>query len=225
MVRVKEMCLKYSQVKTENTLEASGVTQVKTGVSDNNMKAIDIACRAIEPVMSHVFIIPNFCEPEALLEETLTVLSSHSLAVRHTVVLAMESSEEGHEEKAQHLTEKFSQMFYRIFFTSHSLNKEIEDPGKASNENWAARRVSKEVELYPEWYASAICTHSIDDRQDPESADPHHEAHKRQWCQHCCGSFTSSHVMLHILDADARVHDGYMLELGSACRKEATRGC
>ena len=180
------------------------------------METIAIADHAIDPIMSHVFIIPNFCEPEALLEETLVVLSSHSLAARYTVVLAMEDSEEGHDEKAQQLTKQFSKMFHRIFYTSHILNKEIEDPGKASNENWAARHVSKEVELYPERYASAVCTHI--DRKDLESAD--HESHKCQCCQHCCGSFTSSNVMLHILDADAHVHDGYMLELESACRRK-----
>jgi len=171
MRRVKATCLRHSEVLLSQK---------------------DIPEKETEPVMSHVFILPNYKEPDDVLEETIGKLAEHDLAYSYTIVLAMEVNEEGHEEKAGRLIAMFSDSFRRIFFTSHVLQEGLEERGKASNEGWAARYVSKEVELYPELYCNS------EDR---------------------LSEFSSDNVVLHIIDADAEVHGAYTLEVEASCKR------
>jgi len=228
MKRVKEVCLKYSEINNDNNKSDGESTLIsseeRSNKSDGDSTFISSEERStssteqtsheIIPMMSHVFIMPNYSEPEEMLGETLTQLSSHPLAWSYTIVLAMEDKEQDHESKAERLIEKFHDKFHRVFFTTHVLQKEIEDRGKASNESWAARSVSKEVELYPEFYASALCTH-VAPKDDPEAANLRH----RHCCDQCLKSFSKSKVMLHVLDADAHVHGAYTLEVEEKCRE------
>lgn len=213
--RVKEICLKYSELgKGDDLPDSSGSCSGTDDELDVDSNSREVVSRA--PLMSHVFIIPNYSEPEDLLAETLTFLASHSLAPSYTVVLAMEDSEKDHESKAGRLIQKFQSRFHRILFTTHVLQDKIEARGKASNDSWACRHVSKEVELHPEFYASAICPHAtpMDDPEADNSCICHCHC-----CQQCLESFSTDKVMIHVLDADAHVHEAYTLEVEADCRR------
>lgn len=82
----------------------------------------------------HVFIIPNYSEPLPLLQKTVQRLSLHSAAASHyVIVLAMEETEAGCEDKAHALTKEFSGYFKEIITTIHPANLAGEARGKGSN--------------------------------------------------------------------------------------------
>lgn len=89
----------------------------------------------------HYIIIPNYKEHLSTLQETLSNLAESKLAKTNLiVVLAMEEAEEGCEEKAQKLIQKYKESFREVIFTVHPKNIPNEQRGKAANENWAFQR-------------------------------------------------------------------------------------
>ncbi|KAI7869070.1 hypothetical protein BDF14DRAFT_1787860 [Spinellus fusiger] len=88
----------------------------------------------------HAFIIPNYAEPELLLQDTIKRLAHHSQArTNHIIILAMEESEEGHAAKAESLATYFKDSFLHFIVTVHPANIPGESRGKGSNLAHAAR--------------------------------------------------------------------------------------
>ncbi|KAJ8655307.1 hypothetical protein O0I10_008996 [Lichtheimia ornata] len=94
----------------------------------------------------HAFIIPNYCEPEGLLCDTINRLASHRHAQTHyVIILAMEASEAGYEIKGQRLQERFEGRFLQFIVTGHPADIPGESRGKGSNVAYAARHGSLEL--------------------------------------------------------------------------------
>lgn len=102
----------------------------------------------------HLIILPNYNEPEPLLEETLQSLVEAEDSCRFRVVLAMEGREAGAEAKAERLKERFKAHFGDMSATYHPSDlvqdhldgySNLEVPGKASNLKYAVRTVFDRV--------------------------------------------------------------------------------
>ncbi|KAI7874340.1 glycosyl transferase family group 2-domain-containing protein [Mucor mucedo] len=94
-----------------------------------------------DPHYYHAFILPNYCEHEDLLKDTIDRLASHSFAQSHyALILAMEESEHGWEEKARRLQSYYSGKFNQIIITAHPSDIPGESRGKGSNVAYAARQ-------------------------------------------------------------------------------------
>ncbi|CAL5225244.1 g8034 [Coccomyxa viridis] len=116
---------------------------LEAGTAANGDAGKQIALDISVPFL-HAFVIPNYKEPMSVLKSTLQQLADHKTAVdRYLIVLAMEVAEDGHEAKAQKLSEDFKGRFKHILWTSHR-QKLGEMRGKASNVDWAAREAAKE---------------------------------------------------------------------------------
>ncbi|KAL1902831.1 hypothetical protein Sste5346_000742 [Sporothrix stenoceras] len=95
----------------------------------------------------HAIIIPNYKEEMDTLRETLDVLASHPMArSSYDVYLAMEQRESNADIKAMSLIAEFVKKFRSIDFTLHPADIPNDCPGKGSNVDWAARKLS---ERYP----------------------------------------------------------------------------
>ncbi|KAL3895811.1 MAG: hypothetical protein SGCHY_004475 [Lobulomycetales sp.] len=103
----------------------------------------------------HVIVIPNYCESDGILRETLDVLASHDIArsqypypfinlsFRYRVCLAMEETEAGAHEKAVALEKAYAGAFHDICHTIHPRGIAGEHRGKGSNVAWAVRKMSE----------------------------------------------------------------------------------
>jgi len=87
----------------------------------------------------HLVIIPNYREPEAILERAVASLGAQANARQLVLVLAMEAREHGAVEKAANLLARYRHHFHDAFATFHPAGIVGETPGKGSNEAWAAR--------------------------------------------------------------------------------------
>ncbi|KAG1204991.1 hypothetical protein G6F35_011943 [Rhizopus arrhizus] len=68
----------------------------------------------------HVFIVPNYAEPEALLRDTIKRLANHRNAqTNYVIILAMEASEMNYQVKADSLSEYFKDSFLHFLVTAH----------------------------------------------------------------------------------------------------------
>ncbi|KAI9489462.1 hypothetical protein BDB00DRAFT_843008 [Zychaea mexicana] len=93
-----------------------------------------------DPRFMHAFIIPNYCEPEGLLRDTIGRLANHRNAQTHyIIILAMEQSEAGYEEKGRRIQEAFAGQFLQFIVTGHPADIPGESRGKGSNVAYAAR--------------------------------------------------------------------------------------
>jgi hypothetical protein len=88
----------------------------------------------LESSYTHMFIIPNYGEPLALLQNTLWRLAEHSSARQsYVIVLAMEASEAGNELKSKMLDNEFRSQFKDFIVTVHPEGISGEAMGKGSN--------------------------------------------------------------------------------------------
>lgn len=95
-------------------------------------------------VVHHVVIIPNYQESIDLLRRTLRHLARQVRAAESmSVVLAMESREEGAPEKAAQLQREFAARFAHVFVVSHPRGIPGEAACKSANLSWAARWVKR----------------------------------------------------------------------------------
>ncbi|KAI8136725.1 hypothetical protein BJV82DRAFT_526617 [Fennellomyces sp. T-0311] len=93
-----------------------------------------------DPHYLHAFIIPNYCEPEGLLCDTISRLAGHRNAQTHyMIILAMEASELGYEKKGQRIQEAFAGQFLQFIVTGHPADIPGESRGKGSNVAYAAQ--------------------------------------------------------------------------------------
>jgi len=96
----------------------------------------------------HIILLPNYCENESMLKDTLENLSWSPMARGRTrVVLAMEAREgAAGREKAERLVEATSHLFADIFATFHPENIPGEVAGKSSNTQWAYREALRQYQ-------------------------------------------------------------------------------
>ena len=93
----------------------------------------------------HLVIIPNYREPEAILDRAVASLAAQANAHQLVLVLAMEAREHGAVEKAASLLAKHRDRFHDAFATFHPAGILGETPGKGSNEAWAAREAHERL--------------------------------------------------------------------------------
>ncbi len=94
----------------------------------------------------HVVLLPTYKEPIEILERTLLFLTQQEFPPKQIlVVLAGEKREEAFAEKASVLKKAFSQYFYDLTSTIHTL-EEGEIAGKSSNMRYAAIETQKLIE-------------------------------------------------------------------------------
>jgi hypothetical protein len=88
--------------------------------------------------ITHYVMIPNYKENVSVLSETLNALALSSLAKGQIIpVLGMEMREEGAEDKARLIIQKFEGKFKGMLYSLHPPNLPGEMAGKSSNEGWA----------------------------------------------------------------------------------------
>ena len=96
----------------------------------------------------HIVVIPNYKEPDDILRRTLDGLAAqHRANERIIPVLGMEERELGSREKGEALAAEYADKFLHVLVTIHPGNIEGEEPGKSSNEAWAAKLARKTVDL------------------------------------------------------------------------------
>ncbi len=97
-------------------------------------------------VLKHFIIIPNFKEPFHKLDETVQVLINNDFPNKNNLylILAFEKREREALKKSQLITAKYDGYFRKIISCYHPLKKN-EEPGKASNQTFAAKIVDRYV--------------------------------------------------------------------------------
>ncbi|KAG2206766.1 hypothetical protein INT47_003708 [Mucor saturninus] len=94
----------------------------------------------------HTFVIPNYSEPEALLKDTIGKLAAHrNASTNYVIILGMEASEEGWEDKGERLKDYFEGRFHGFIMTGHPVGIPGEYRGKGSNVNYAVRNGCAEM--------------------------------------------------------------------------------
>ncbi len=94
-------------------------------------------------VINHFIIIPNFKEPIYKLEKTIEAIIKNNYPFNNLyLVLAFENREVEAQKKYELLKNKFYSSFKAMFPTYHPLLPH-EEPGKASNQTYAAKIISK----------------------------------------------------------------------------------
>jgi len=92
----------------------------------------------------HVVIIPNYKEPLEILQRTLDGLAAqHRASERIIPVLGMEEREPGARAKGEALAQAYAGRFLDVIVTVHPAGIPGDEPGKSSNEAWAAKEVHK----------------------------------------------------------------------------------
>ncbi|GIW64110.1 MAG: hypothetical protein KatS3mg092_0043 [Patescibacteria group bacterium] len=96
--------------------------------------------------INHFIIIPNYKEPLYKLESTIDSFIKNDYPYKKIyLVLAFEKRELEAEKKYQYLFNKYKNSFSRIFATYHP-DLPNEEPGKASNQTYAAKIIDQYVE-------------------------------------------------------------------------------
>jgi hypothetical protein len=111
--------------------------------------------------VSHIVVVPNFKEPEEILRRTLDALAmQHRASERIIPVLGMEVREPDALAKGEALAAEYAGRFRHVLVTVHPSNIAGEEPGKSSNEAWAAKQARKmmdEIGLDPELTTITSC--------------------------------------------------------------------
>lgn len=94
--------------------------------------------------LNHFVVIPNFKEPLHKLQSTIKAITNNSYPKKKNIflILAFEEREKQAEEKAAFLKNKFQKFFKEIIITYHKLEGN-EEPGKASNQTYAAKAIDQ----------------------------------------------------------------------------------
>ncbi|KAL0476512.1 phosphatidylethanolamine N-methyltransferase [Acrasis kona] len=87
----------------------------------------------------HYVIITAYKENVSILNDTLNAIAESSIAHQIIPVLGMEQREEGCDEKASALVQKFQSKFKGMLYTVHPKGIPGEMAGKSSNSNWTYR--------------------------------------------------------------------------------------
>jgi len=97
-------------------------------------------------LLNHFIIIPNYKEPIHKLDETIQELINSDYPDKNNfyLILAFEKRETDASKKSQYISNKYSSHFKEIISCYHPL-KYGEEPGKASNQTYAAKIVDDYV--------------------------------------------------------------------------------
>jgi cellulose synthase/poly-beta-1,6-N-acetylglucosamine synthase-like glycosyltransferase len=110
--------------------------------------------------MRHVVFIPTYKEPTAILERTLTFLAEQEFpASQIDICLATESREEGADQKARELKDKFAKHFGNFWITAHPMIPG-EVAGKSSNLAFAGKQVKvflEQADLEKDFITATSC--------------------------------------------------------------------
>lgn len=87
-------------------------------------------------------IVPNYKEPISKLRQTLDTIANNSVAKQIVVCMAMEARDPNAVAVADALQSEYAHKLGGFCYSLHPM-VDSETPGKSSNENWAARCVSK----------------------------------------------------------------------------------
>ena len=90
----------------------------------------------------HAVMIPNYKEPIGKLRQTLDTIANNSVAKQIVVCMAMEARDPNAVAVADALQSEYAHKLGGFCYSLHPM-VDSETPGKSSNENWAARCVSK----------------------------------------------------------------------------------
>lgn len=97
--------------------------------------------------LRHFVVVPNYKEPEEILRRTLDGLAAqHGAHERVIPVLGMEEREPDARAKGEALAAEYADKFLHVLVTIHPGNIPGEEPGKSSNEAWAAKQARKCVD-------------------------------------------------------------------------------
>ena len=111
----------------------------------------------------HAVIIPNYKEPVGKLRQTLDTIAANSVAKNIVVCMAMEARDANAVAVADALQAEYGGRLGGFCYSLHPITAG-EVAGKSSNENWAARCVSKHVYMsmcaYTHTHA-CVCTHKL----------------------------------------------------------------
>lgn len=111
-------------------------------------------------ILKHFIIVPNFKEPLYKLETTISSFIKNDFPFKSIyLVLAFEKRENEAFEKAEILTKKYKEFFNDIIVTYHP-DLPHEEPGKASNQTFAAKIVDEytsKKKFRPEDVLITIC--------------------------------------------------------------------
>ena len=133
----------------------------------------------------HVIIVPNYKEPVEILRRTLDALSiQHRAAERVIPVLGMEDREPDARAKGEALAAEYADKFLNIIVTVHPAGLPGDEPGKSSNEAWAAKQAHKvlvemgidlavttitscdaDSVLHPKYFSAVASMFAADDRR------------------------------------------------------------
>lgn len=96
--------------------------------------------------INHFIIVPNYKEPIYKLESTINSFINNDYPEKKiNLVLAFEKREKEAKEKYKILYKKYKKYFKKIFVTFHP-DLPGEEPGKASNQTYAAKIIDKYIE-------------------------------------------------------------------------------
>ncbi|NTU71225.1 MAG: hypothetical protein HGB10_05345 [Coriobacteriia bacterium] len=97
--------------------------------------------------VTHIVVVPNYKEPDEILRRTLDALAvQHRASERIIPVLGMEEREPDSRAKGEALAAEYADKFRHVLVSVHPGNIPGEEPGKSSNEAWAAKKVRKAVD-------------------------------------------------------------------------------
>jgi len=109
----------------------------------------------------HIVVIPNYKEPDEILRRTLDALAAqHRASERIIPVLGMEEREPHARAKGEALAAEYAGKFRHVLVSVHPGGIPGEEPGKSSNEAWAARQARKmvdELNLNPDCTTITSC--------------------------------------------------------------------
>ncbi|MDO8964479.1 MAG: glycosyltransferase [Coriobacteriia bacterium] len=89
--------------------------------------------------LRHAVIVPNYKEPDAVLERTVAAIAAqHRASERVVLVLGMEEREQGARDKAEAIAERYRDAFLRVVVSIHPANIPGELACKASNQTYAS---------------------------------------------------------------------------------------
>ncbi len=135
--------------------------------------------------VSHIVVIPNYKEPVEILRRTLDALAAqHRAPERIIPVLGMEEREPDARAKGEALAAEYAGKFRHVLVSVHPGGIPGEEPGKSSNEAWAARQARKMVDelgldvdrititscdadslIHPKYFSAVASMFSADERR------------------------------------------------------------
>ncbi|OAL29436.1 hypothetical protein AYO20_09173 [Fonsecaea nubica] len=135
-----------SNITLSNTVHRNDLREEYQGLESQH----DTAKRP--GVVTMAVVLPSYKEDIEILETSLRVLASHTLAKSsYDIFLAMEERDSNGVDVARNLIQLFAGKFREMQYTVHPAGLPGEAPGKSSNVSWAARQIEAKYLDNPDW--------------------------------------------------------------------------